>query len=158
MDGVIQPQAAGCYSGILAGCSNTISASYHRSFIIGTGITASAADTTHVVNLCASNCVWAIAYFCTSDERLKNVKTRFCSFDTINPVEYSWKEGDPGIFHYGYTAQNVKETLPNAVTANNKGILSVDYAQVHTYKLMKLEEKISQLTKELDEIKSLITK
>jgi hypothetical protein len=144
-------------SGILGGCANTISG-YASAFIIGTGLTASAANTTHIQNLCASGCAWAVAYYCTSDERLKNVKERHCSFDNINPVQYSWKEGDPSIFHYGYTAQNVKETLPNAVTANNKGILSVDYAQVHTYKLMKLEEKISQLTKELDEIKSLITK
>ncbi len=144
-------------SGILGGCLNTISG-YASAFIIGTGLTASAADTTHIQNLCASGCAWAVAYYCTSDERLKNIKERHCSFDNINPVQYSWKEGDPSIFHYGYTAQNVKETLPNAVTANNKGILSVDYAQVHTYKLMKLEEKISQLTKELDEIKSLITK
>jgi len=121
-------------------------------------LTASAANTTHIQNLCASGCAWAVAYYCTSDERLKNVKQRYSSFDNINPVQYSWKEGDPSIFHYGYTAQNVQQTLPNAVTCNNKGVMSVDYSQVHTYKIMKLEEKIQQLTQELNDIKSLLTK
>jgi len=144
-------------SGILGGCANTISG-YASAFIIGTGLTASAANTTHIQNLCASGCAWAVAYYCTSDERLKNVKQRYSSFDNINPVQYSWKEGDPSIFHYGYTAQNVQQTLPNAVTCNNKGVMSVDYSQVHTYKIMKLEEKIQQLTQELNDIKSLLTK
>ena len=89
--------------------------------------------------------MWAQAYFESSDERLKNIHCKVGSCDTINPIYFNWKEGDASLISIGYSAQNVKETLPNAIKEDDKGYYSVDYHQVHIYKITKLEERINQL-------------
>jgi len=89
--------------------------------------------------------MWAVAYFETSDERLKNVHCRVSSSDCVSPIYYNWKEGDPSVINIGYSAQNIKEVLPNAVKTDERGYYNVDYHQVHIYKMTKLEERIAQL-------------
>lgn len=89
--------------------------------------------------------MWAVAYFESSDERLKNVHCRFSSFDRVNPIYFNWKEGDESLINIGYSAQNVKEVLPQTVRVDERGYYNVDYHQVHIYKIMKLEERIQEL-------------
>jgi hypothetical protein len=97
--------------------------------------------------------MYAVAYFETSDERLKNIHCRVGSFDNINPIYFNWKEGDASLISIGYSAQNVKETLPNAIKEDDKGYYSVDYHQVHIYKMMKMEERLAELENIIKEMK-----
>jgi hypothetical protein len=91
--------------------------------------------------------MWAQAYFESSDERLKNIHCRVESCDTINPIYFNWKEGDASVINLGYSAQNVKEVLPQTVRTDERGYYNVDYHQVNIYKIMKLEERITELEK-----------
>ncbi len=86
-------------------------------------------------------------------KRLKNIHCRVGSFDNINPIYFNWKEGDESLINIGYSAQNVKETLPQAVRTDEKGYYNVDYHQVHIYKLMKMEERLAELENIIKEMK-----
>jgi len=76
---------------------------------------------------------------CTSDERLKDVHESFtdglASVLSIDPVVYSWKEDsdyfDNGVLYSGFLAQNVEQSVPNAVVNGAHG-----YKQVNTTALL----------------------
>jgi hypothetical protein len=123
--------------------SNTASGAFSGAF--GCGITASAACTFYSNNFCATSCMFATAFFETSDCRLKNVHNTFSAYDGINFSQFSWKTDDTNKSCYGYIAQEVEKVLPNAVHNNVEGYKQVDYNQVNTYKLSKLEDRIAKL-------------
>jgi DNA repair ATPase RecN len=89
--------------------------------------------------------MFATAFFETSDCRLKNVHNTFSAYDGINFANFSWKSDKENKSCYGYIAQDVEKILPNAVHNNIEGYKQVDYNQVNTYKLAKLEERIAKL-------------
>jgi hypothetical protein len=97
--------------------------------------------------------MWAQAYFESSDERLKNIQCKVGSFDNISTIYFKWKEGDEGLINVGYSAQEVKAVLPDAVRTDERGYFNVDYNQVHAYKLMKMEERLTELENIIKEIK-----
>jgi hypothetical protein len=71
------------------------------------------------------------------------------SFTGIDTIIYNWKDRRDHLDHIGYSAQQVEEILPYAVSESN-GYKTVDYNQVHTFKIMLLEEEIKGLKDRLN--------
>ena len=145
--GGICNQATGGYSAILGGGNNTATGTY--SGVFGTGITASASCTFYSNNFCATSCMFATAFYETSDCRLKNIHNTFSAYDGIHFSQFSWKTDTENKSCFGYIAQEVEKILPNAVHNNIEGYKQVDYNQVNTYKLSKLEDRIAKLEDKL---------
>jgi hypothetical protein len=158
--------ASGDYASVLGGCGNTASAacstvlggwanSISGVFSGGGGccIAGACARTFYWNNFCACSCMWATAYFETSDERLKNIHRRVGSFDNISTIVFKWNDKRDDKVHWGYSAQEVQKHIPDAVSVGGDGTLSVDYNQIHSYKIAQLEQEVQGL-KEI--IKTLI--
>ena len=68
----------------------------------------------------------------SSDERLKNIQGTFNrglnDLTNIDPIEYKWKEEtgyDTENSYYGFSAQNVKLSIPEAVGEDKRGFLTL---------------------------------
>ena len=102
-----------------------------------------------------------VAYYSFSDKRLKtNIKKTENNLDKIlslNPVEYTWKEGyREGIKEIGLIAQEVEEVVPEVVREQER----LDEKE-ETYKTVDYEHLVSTLIgamqeqqKQIDELKS----
>jgi hypothetical protein len=88
----------------------------------------------------------ATAFFESSDERLKTITSRTISSDGIDTLTF-FHSGDPSRERIGYSAQEVKKVLPNAVTVDEKGFLKVDYKDVQAWKIQELIKRIEELEK-----------
>ena len=85
----------------------------------------------------------ASAFFQVSDMRLKIVMPhQHISVENINPITYLWKDPkkreSPQV---GYSAQEVQKVMPNAVSVDDDGMMSVNYIQVLVAKVAELESK-----------------
>ncbi|MBT7241682.1 MAG: hypothetical protein HN878_04285, partial [Candidatus Diapherotrites archaeon] len=153
------------YSGILGGYCNKVC--HTKSFVIGVDLCSNANCRTFVNSMnvagldgsiCASNGVLVT----TSDERLKNLCGEYCDgyciVEKIVPVQYDWKDetlNSPGKINIGFTAQNVKNAIPEAVTENKKGFYNLDTTPIlaslinttkeHNKKILKLRKKLAEL-------------
>jgi len=94
--------------------------------------------------------VTAAAGFFNSDIRLKNIlDLNLPDTDSLQSKSYKWKlesgkyDGDK--IHYGYIAQEVEAYIPEAIIVGVDGYKSVNYAEVHTVKIQRLEEKVRTL-------------
>lgn len=103
----------------------------------------------------ATSSVTATGFFESSDIRLKDVIKEMTSFTGIDTIIYKWKDRRDHLDHIGYKAQQVEEILPYAVSESN-GYKTVDYNQVHTFKIMLLEDRILKLEDELKQYKNAI--
>ena len=92
----------------------------------------------------------------TSDIRLKNISESISSDDSISTIRYEWKDGRDDRVHIGYGAQDVERILPDAVFSGNDGIKSVNYDEVHTYKLMRQELLIKELQQQIAELQKIV--
>lgn len=111
-------------------------------------------DVTGDIN--ASGSVRANGVILTSDARLKNILQSWNNDDEIDFVQYRWKNGNDNKDHYGYLAQDVQKILPDAVQTDNEGMMSVNYDEVHSYKLAMQEKRIKELEQTVDELKKVI--
>jgi hypothetical protein len=89
----------------------------------------------------------ATAYYEFSDIRFKNVlETNPSVFiEGIDVIKFT-RKGDKQI-RYGYSAQQIKKILPDAVEGTDK--LVVNYVDVHTLKIAALEKRIAELEAKL---------
>jgi hypothetical protein len=93
-----------------------------------------------------SNSVTATAFFASSDITLKNIIKTSYNPTGIEAISYKWK--DSGIdtkIHIGYSAQQVQEFMPDAVSKDSNGKLSVNYVEVLVAKIAVLEAKVRHL-------------
>jgi hypothetical protein len=83
-------------------------------------------------NIVASGQVTAADINSSSDKRLKkNIKTVTSALDTVNAlrgVTFEWKEGNGKAI--GLIAQEVKEVLPEIVSADDNGYLGIRYTNL----------------------------
>jgi len=91
--------------------------------------------------------LFAVAFFESSDIRFKNVleTNPKIDLDGIEVIKFNRK--DNASIRYGYSAQQVKEFLPEAVTGDSE--LVVNYSDVHTLKIAALERRILELENKL---------
>ena len=88
-------------------------------------------------------------FFDTSDIRLKNILNTIKS-DNISAIEYTWKDGRNTKKHWGYSAQDVMKILPDAVAGSEDKFYTVNYNEVHTWKIAQLEKEIAYLKSKLN--------
>jgi hypothetical protein len=98
--------------------------------------------------------VYATSYFESSDIRLKDVITKKQSIDSFGAIQYKWKDGRDKNIHWGYSAQDVMNWIPDSVNINNDGHYTLDYNQAHTYKIATLEDRIALLEEEIKQLKN----
>jgi hypothetical protein len=87
-------------------------------------------------------------FFESSDIRLKTIIKRHQSFD-FDAIEYNWNDKRDSKLHWGYAAQEVMKYLPDAVNGSEDKFYTLDYNQVHTYKIAMLEKRIAELEQQL---------
>jgi hypothetical protein len=103
---------------------------------------------TEIASLNASGQFTASAYFESSDARLKNIYRTHDSLE-FGAIEYSWISDESNKLRWGYLAQDVQKWLPDAISENGNGYLTVDYTQAHTYKIAMLEKRVAELEQQL---------
>jgi hypothetical protein len=91
--------------------------------------------------------VLATAFYESSDIRFKNVleTNPIIDVDGIEVIKFNRK--DNASIRYGYSAQQVHEFVPDAVSGENE--LVVNYSDVHTLKIAALERRIIELENKL---------
>jgi len=91
--------------------------------------------------------LYATAFFESSDIRFKNILETNPKIDLngIQVIKFNRKEN--ASIRYGYSAQQVKEFLPDAVSGESE--LVVNYSDVHTLKIAALERRILELENKL---------
>jgi hypothetical protein len=102
--------------------------------------------------------ITATSFNATSDVRLKenihdltNSLEKICA---IRGVEYNWKADDTKKVHSGVIAQEVQESIPEAVNRENEDKYSVDYNAIIGH----LIEAVKTLKQEVDDLKGQLKK
>ena len=92
-----------------------------------------------------------------SDERLKNISGNYTGglneLMKLKTINYSWNNisgRDTLLSHVGFSAQNIKEVLPEAVTTNKEGYYALEDRAV----IALLVNSVQQLKKEIEILKS----
>lgn len=88
--------------------------------------------------------------FFNSDIRLKELVDYKYSVADIKPITYLWKDGRDDKRHVGYSAQAIREVMPDAVNEGKDGMLSVNYVEVLVAKIAELENRIKLLENGLE--------
>ncbi|HEY6143749.1 MAG TPA: tail fiber domain-containing protein [Flavobacterium sp.] len=98
-------------------------------------------------NLTVVGNITAAAFFTSSDIRLKKVVKSIHKNPTeLNPISFTWKDKKQNQkVQIGYSAQDVQKYIPNAVSEDAGGNLTVNYTQVLVAKISSLEEQIKEL-------------
>jgi hypothetical protein len=92
--------------------------------------------------------VTAVGFYNTSDIRLKNVVDKEYNVSDIEAISYTWKDETKGSkIQIGYSAQEVQKYIPDSVSEDENGLLSINYIQVLIAKIAELEKRIKQLEK-----------
>jgi hypothetical protein len=96
--------------------------------------------------LTVSGNVLATAFFTSSDITLKNIIKTNYNPTGIEAISYKWKDSSIDTkVHIGYSAQQVQEFMPDAVSKDSNGKLSVNYVEVLVAKIASLEAEVKLL-------------
>ncbi|MFH1798841.1 MAG: tail fiber domain-containing protein, partial [Candidatus Omnitrophota bacterium] len=94
-----------------------------------------------------------------SDERLKNIEGQFSrglsSILALNPIVYKWNEKsglETEHIYAGFSAQDVKKAIPEAVGQDNRGFLSLSDRPV----IATLVNAVKELQSEIEGLKAKI--
>ena len=98
----------------------------------------------------------------SSDERLKNILNNFDrsleSLKNIQPIQYNWNKTSgletEGIYT-GFSAQNIKENIPEAIGTDQKGYLTLDNRPIIATLVNSVKELQSLIQQQQKEIESL---
>jgi len=108
------------------------------------------------------NEVWAAnGVIQTSDGRLKGNVTPLsygmADLARLEPVWFTWKEGDPGVKHIGLIAQEVREVLPELVRGgdDDADILGLNYGELVPVLINAVKELSSQVSEQTSTIETL---
>ena len=102
--------------------------------------------------------LYMVGYGSYSDIRLKDVHETnpISNLDSLDVIKYSFKS-NPNVIRYGYSAQQVKELMPDLVSTNlpiggteEDGTYSLNYNDLHTLKIAALEKRIKELENKLN--------
>lgn len=99
--------------------------------------------TTRYMRLDTSGNLTANAFFESSDIRFKNVLETNPEIDlsSLDVIKFTRKGNEK--IRYGYSAQQVRSLLPDVVDGDD--MLTVNYSDVHTLKIAKLEKRVAEL-------------
>jgi hypothetical protein len=100
--------------------------------------------------------VRATGFFNSSDNRLKDLTDYDYNVSDIKPITYLWKDGRDNKKHVGYSAQEVQKVMPDAVNEDEKGFLSVNYVEVLVAQVELLNNRMAEMQKEIELLKSKI--
>ena len=98
---------------------------------------------TGTYNLNVSGTIGANAFYESSDIRFKNILETNPNISAagIDVIKFTRKNSEQ--VRYGYSAQQVKSVLPDAVIGDDE--LTVNYSDVHTLKIAGLEKRVLEL-------------
>ena len=100
-------------------------------------------------NVTVSGNFTGAGFFESSDARKKTIIEKYAG-SGVDTYKYTFNE--TGLDHYGYIAQEVEKVLPNAVTTREDGMKDVRYSEVHTFKIMLLENHIERLENRIKQL------
>ena len=112
--------------------------------VTGRGATTSTA-------ISSSSTITASAFYESSDVRFKNILEENPAVDLCGTsvLKYTRTEGNTSLVRYGYSAQDIKERVPELVNTDSQGRLSVNYTDVHTLLILSLQKRIAELEDKL---------
>ena len=96
-----------------------------------------------------SNTITAGAFYESSDIRFKNVieTNPQVSVSGIDVIKFTRTDSNTDVVRYGYSAQQVKEIVPEAVIGEEK--LVVNYFDIHTLLIAELQREVKELKAKL---------
>jgi len=93
-----------------------------------------------------ANNIYGLAFYASSDIRLKDVIKKEYDVSKLKAISYTWKDKPKGKkIQVGYSAQEVQKYMPDAINEDSEGMLSVNYIQVLVAKVEMLEKQLKQL-------------
>ena len=96
----------------------------------------------HTGDITASSNITALAFYESSDLRLKEVIKRDGDL-----IYFKWKDRKDDLIHIGYAAQEVQLNNPDQVRVDQAGMLAVNYIELLAEKVRVLEKEIEKLKK-----------
>lgn len=124
--------------------NNTIVPSASGSYNLGS-------DTLKWKNIYASGDIYSVAYYTSSDERLKtfgnNVEVDLNKLSKLRKSYFTFNSDDTSKTHIGVSAQEIMEIYPEIVNTDENGYLSVDYAKLSVIALKAVDNLHERLTR-----------
>lgn len=94
--------------------------------------------------------IHASAFYQDSDIRLKNKIKDLSALSIIRKIPsfyYHWKSNPDGKIELGTSAQELQKVLPELVSVDNKGYMSVDYSKLSIVAIRAIQELLELLNK-----------
>jgi hypothetical protein len=94
--------------------------------------------------------VYSLGNVCPSDPKLKKEITPYTSIELPTPIRFTWK--DSGVKDIGFSATDVKQCVPEAVSVHPNGTQMVDYAKLVVTAIAEIRDlkaKLAELEKRI---------